>query len=107
MIIDESDERMFRDLESFYAGTKSEKVFTICLTATAYDGSDEGLHKNALNELGYEVYTNSDKKEDFEPVVHESFFIGELEKYRTIILNESEKCGVLIYATGNEYECLC
>ena len=53
MIIDESDERMFRDLESFYAGTKSEKVFTICLTATAYDGTDESVHKNALNELGY------------------------------------------------------
>ena len=53
MIIDESDERMFRDLESFYTGTKSEKVFTICLTATAYDGTKDGLQKSALNELGY------------------------------------------------------
>ena len=107
MIIDESDERIFRDLVSFYASTKSEKVFTICLTATAYDGTNEGLHKNAHNELGYEVYTYSDKKDDYEPVIHESFFIGALEKYRTLILNESEKCGVLIYATGSEYESLC
>jgi hypothetical protein len=107
MIIDESDERMFKDLESFYAGTKSDKVFTICLTATAYDGKDDGLHKKALNELGYQVYTYSDKPEDFNPIVHEAFEIGSLEKYRTIILKESEKCGVLIYATGTEYKSLC
>ena len=34
-------------------GVKSEKVFTICLTATAYDGTKDGLQKSALNELGY------------------------------------------------------
>ena len=43
MIIDESDERMFRNLEEFYKKTKSEKIYVICLTATAYDGADDDL----------------------------------------------------------------
>ena len=107
MIIDESDERMFRDLSAFYSGTKSDKVYIICLTATAYDGSEDCLQSRALEELGYKVYCNSDKKEDFNPVIHQSLHIGSLEEYRSLILRESEKCGVLIYATGTEYESLC
>ena len=42
-IIDEGDERMFRDLEEFYNGTKSEKIITICLTATPFEGDSDGL----------------------------------------------------------------
>ena len=59
MIIDESDERMFRDLESFYQKTKSDKVFVICLTATAYDGSEDDLQRQVLRELDYKVYYNT------------------------------------------------
>ena len=67
LIIDESDERMFKDLEAFYKATKSEKVITICLTATAYEGGKDGLQRTALEELGYKVYYNTTKKEDYEP----------------------------------------
>ena len=70
MIIDEADEHMFRDLKAFYNGTKSDKVHVICLTATAYDGNDDGLQRKVISELGYWVYRNSDKKEDFEPTIH-------------------------------------
>ena len=70
MIIDESDERQFRDLEEFHKATQSERVCTICLTATAYDGSADGLERRVLDELGYKIYTNSDKEEEFDPVVH-------------------------------------
>lgn len=38
MIVDESDEIMFRDLLEFYKSTKHERIMTICLTATAYEG---------------------------------------------------------------------
>ena len=62
MIIDESDERMFRDFEAFYKGTKSDKVIVICLTATAMDDSEDHLQRDALNELGYKVYYNNNKK---------------------------------------------
>ena len=104
MIIDESDERIFSDLDEFYKKTRSEKVFTICLTATAYEGEEEGLEKSVLDALGYKIYKNSNKKEDFDPVIHETGDLGSLSDYRTMILKESEKCGVLIYANGKEYE---
>ena len=67
MIIDESDERMFKDLGAFYQKTKSEKVFVICLTATAYDGSEDNLQRTALKELDYKVYHNTGKMKDFTP----------------------------------------
>ena len=77
---------MFRDLKAFYNGTKSDKVHVICLTATAYDGTEEGLQRKVISELGYKVYKNSDKSEDFDPVIHERFLIDDLGKYRTLIL---------------------
>ena len=97
---------MFRDLEEFYNGTKSEKIITICLTATPFEGDSDGLQCSAINELGYKVYNNSSKKEDFDPVIHREISIGSLDGYRTLILQESEKCGVLIYANDKEYESL-
>ena len=106
MIIDESDERIYKDLNEFYLKTKSEIVFTICLTATPFEGDETGLHFNVLDELGYKVYRNSSKSTDFKPIIHETYDIGSLEAYRTLILKESEKCGVLIYANGKEYESL-
>ena len=85
MIIDESDERMFRDLTEFNAKTKSEKVHTICLTATPYDGEDGGLEKRVLDELGYKIYYNSIKQEDFTPTVHKSYEIGTYDEQRRLI----------------------
>ena len=52
---------MYRDLLSFYKATKTDKVITICLTATPFEGDADGIQMNVLNELGYKVYTNSDK----------------------------------------------
>ena len=60
-------------------------MITICLTATAYDGSEEGLEKHALDAMGYKVYYNSIKKEDYDPVVHKRIEFGTLEKIRTYI----------------------
>ena len=70
MIIDESDDRMFKDMEAFYKATKSDKVITICLTATPYDGDANGLQAITLNELGYQIYHYSDKQEDYIPKIH-------------------------------------
>ena len=74
-------------------------MLTICLTATAYEGADDGLERRVLDEMGYKIYNNSNKNEDFNPVIHESREIGNLESYRSLIQKESEKCGVLVYAT--------
>ena len=61
MVIDESDERLFRDPSEFSNKTKAEKIHTICLTATAYDGEDDGLERRVLDLLGYKIYYNSAK----------------------------------------------
>ena len=79
MIIDESDERQFRDLDEFHKYTRSSNVFTVCLTATAYEGAADGLERKVLDELGYKIYSNSDKEEDFNPVIHESREIGSFD----------------------------
>ena len=106
MIIDESDERMFRDLDAFYRKTKSEKVYTICLTATAYEGSNTGIMRRVIDELGYKIYTNNNKQEDFDPTVHKTIKLVYLEDKRAFINKESLKCGVLIYANDTDYDVL-
>ena len=106
MIIDESDERMWSDLMDFYKKTKSDKVYVICLTATAYDGADDDLQRTALKELSYVVYYNSKKKPEFDPQIHRSIAMEGLAEYRTIIHKEREKNAVLIYATGTEFAAL-
>ena len=77
---------MFGDLKALYNGTKSDKVHVICLTATAYDGNDDGLQRKVISELGYWVYRNSDRREDFEPIINERILIDDFGKYRSLIL---------------------
>ena len=71
-IVDESDERIFRDYERFYKSIKHEKVRTICLTATAYDGDENSLELACLKALDFKIYRNSDSKEDFVPKITKS-----------------------------------
>ena len=70
MIIDESHDRMYRDLLTFYKATKTDKVITICLTATPFEGDADGMQMSALKELGYKVYKNSDKEDDYQPTIN-------------------------------------
>jgi len=106
LIIDESDERQFRDLDEFHRHTRSENVYTICLTATAYDGGADGLERQVIDALGYRIYANSDKHEQYNPVINETRDLGTLDAQRSFIVQERQKCGVLVYATGKIYEAL-
>lgn len=56
VIIDESDAVMFKNLLAFHKATSDQNIFVIGLTATAYDGKEEGLELSALKTLGYKVY---------------------------------------------------
>ena len=102
-LIDESDKRTFADINEFHAKTSLENVTTIYLTATAYAGSEQSLEKAVLDAMDMNVYSNSGNKDDFEPVIHENIELGSLEKYRTFIQNESLKCAVLVYSSGENY----
>lgn len=79
MIIDESHARMFKDLTNFYKATKTEKVITICLTATPFEGEADGLQMSALKEIGYKVYKNSDKEEDYNPQITREVELGTID----------------------------
>ena len=70
----------------FYKSILQETVFVICLTATAFEGEEEGLQFQVLKELGCLVYYNSKNNEDKLPEIHATYKIGSLEKYRTLIL---------------------
>ena len=76
----------------------------ICLTATPYDGSADGVQKKVINELGYCIYKNSDRAEDYEPKDVKEVQLGTLDKIRAWILKESDRCGVLVYANDELYE---
>ena len=57
IIVDESDDVMFKDLEAFYKTIKSKKARVICFTATADDGN-KGVEKQVVDTLGFKVYKN-------------------------------------------------
>jgi hypothetical protein len=48
VIVDESDEVLFKDLRLFYRKTKPEDTKVIALTATADDGVDFGSERKVL-----------------------------------------------------------
>ena len=57
IIVDESDDVMFKDLEAFYRMIKAPKASVICFTATADDGN-QGIEKQIVEKLGFKVYKN-------------------------------------------------
>ena len=57
-----------------------------------------------ISKLDYKIYKNSDKEEDYEPKNIKEVKLGTIDEFRPWILKESEKCGVLVYANGQEYE---
>ena len=48
LICDESDAVMFDDLELYHKNTKASNLKVICLTATAFDGNEEGNELRAI-----------------------------------------------------------
>ena len=56
--------------------------------------------------MGYKIYKNSDKSDNDTPVVHEYRSFKSVDDYRSLISQEKDKKGVLVYANGTEYESL-
>ena len=54
--------------------------------------------------MEYNIYAYSDKKEDLDPVIHKTLTIGGFDASCNLILQESAKYGVLVYATGQLYD---
>jgi hypothetical protein len=71
VFIDELDAVMFEDLENFRKATNHKNLKVVGLTATAFDGQEEGDEKLALELLGYKIYHNSKNMVDFNPTINE------------------------------------
>ena len=59
IIVDESDDVIFTDLEGFYTKTCAANSRVICLTATVHDGKEKGSEVTALEKLGFKTYRNA------------------------------------------------
>ena len=53
LIVDESDEIMFRNLRTFWKKIKEEDRSVICLTAAADDKYEGGVEEQALKTMGF------------------------------------------------------
>jgi hypothetical protein len=53
LIVDESDEIMFRNLKAFWKKINKEDRTVVCLTAAADDKYEGGVEKEALNAMGF------------------------------------------------------
>ena len=53
LIVDESDEIMFRNLKTFWKKINKEDRTVVCLTAAADDKYEGGVEKEALKAMGF------------------------------------------------------
>ena len=70
LIVDESDEVMFRNLRTFWQQINQETRKVICLTAASDDNYEKGIERNAIKTIGFEVYKNSELKDHKPPQIH-------------------------------------
>ena len=104
MIIDEIDDPMFSDIVSYYNHTKAANLTVIGLTATAFDGNEEGNEVLAIEKMKYKVYYNTEKNLDTSPEVNETMHIGTKDAYEKIIRAKCKTQPILIYADSPLFE---
>ena len=100
VFIDELDAVMFENLEKYHKATKHANLKVVGLTATAFDGHEQGSEIDALQKLGYQIYHNSNDQVDFKPTVHMTKAFANKEEYADFIHLKAKEQPVLIYATG-------
>lgn len=66
---------MLDDLKEYHANTKAQNLRVICLTATAFDGNEEGIELKAIELMSHKLYYNSDKADIMMPQVNETMFL--------------------------------
>ena len=98
LLFDEIDAPMFDDLELFYNNTKAKNLKIICLTATPYDGNEEGNELKAIQLMQYKLFYSSEEAANMSPTVNETFEIRTKEAYEKLINEKKKIQPVLIFA---------
>ena len=70
LIVDESDEVMFKNLKTFWNKINKEGRSVVCLTAAADDKYKGGVEEKALKTMGFKVYRNSRLVDLKPPQIH-------------------------------------
>ena len=70
LLVDESDEVMFKNLKAFWNKINKEDRSVICLTAAADDKYEGGVEEQALKTMGFKDYRNSRLVDLKKPQIH-------------------------------------
>jgi hypothetical protein len=70
LIVDESDEVMFKNLRTFWNKINQDDRSVVCLTAAADDKYKGGVEEKALKTMGFKVYRNSPLVDLKPPQIH-------------------------------------
>ena len=103
-ILDEGDEILLNNLKKFWTKTKKDGIDVICLTATADDGREYGVEREALEKIGYKIYTNNLEASREPPMIHCREKLDSVNDIIEMVKRQSILKGILIFATGKLYE---
>ena len=104
LIVDESDEIMFKNLLAFWRQINHPNRKVVCMTAASDDNYDKGVERQALEAIGFKVYKNSHTREHKPPTIHQEIDLSEISKVMDVIKKQRETRGVLVYANGDILE---
>ena len=97
LIVDESDEVMFKNLKTFWNKINKEDRSVVCLTAAADDNWKGGVEEQALKTMGFKVYRNSRLVDLKTPQIHQLADVSDSNKLIEMIGQQRLKRGVLVY----------
>ena len=97
IIVDESDEVMFKNLKTFWRYINYEDRRVICLTAAADDKYEKGVEQQALEAMDFAIFRNSHIKDLKTPQIHMEVDLSDENKVLQMIDKQREKRGVLVF----------
>jgi hypothetical protein len=106
LLVDESDEVMFKGLRAFWQQINHPGRKVVCMTAASDDNYEKGVERQALEAIGFQVYKNSHLKDHSQPTIHQELDLSDLGRVMEVIKRQRETRGVLVYACGGVLETL-
>jgi hypothetical protein len=92
---------MFSNLKAFWKQINHEQRKVICMTAASDDNYDKGVERQAIEAIGFKVYTNSNPNDYKEPVINQEIDLSDFGKVMELIQKQRETRSVLVYANGD------
>ena len=100
LIVDESDQVMFKNLRAFWQMINHPNRKVVCMTAASDDNYEKGVERQAIEAMGFKVYRNSSLKDHKPPTIHQEVDLTDFNYVMEVILKQREARGVIVYANG-------